>query len=139
VIPNDPVKSRGGTRSESSNRFVRGLGADANVMFCAFFHSRRRIPGVASVIKMASSGREGVSTSSDPKLRMEHAQRLASPARLEAAKKAVSSSYATGADAYPARWSFDQDRMLALIQESLRRHRARVRADPAGRPYGMGS
>ena len=94
---NDPVKSRGGTSSESSQpiRFAGSvLGAKRHV--CAFFHSpdeeyRVLLPFIKEGFERGEKAFHIV----DPKLRADHALRLASAGiNVEAAEK--SSSYATG-------------------------------------------
>jgi hypothetical protein len=93
---NDPVKSRGGTSSESSQpiRFA-GSVLDAKRHVCAFFHSpdeeyRVLLPFIKEGFERGEKAFHIV----DPKLRTEHAQRLAS-AGIDV-EAAVSSSYATG-------------------------------------------
>ncbi len=87
---NDPVKSRGGTSSESSQpiRFA-GSVLDAKRHVCAFFHSpdeeyRVLLPFIKEGFERGEKAFHIV----DPKVRTEHAQRLASAGiDVEAAEK----------------------------------------------------
>src|SRR6266478_3724861 len=87
---NDPVKSRGGTSSESSQpiRFA-GSVLDAKRHVCAFFHSpdeeyRVLLPFIKEGFERGEKAFHIV----DPKLRAEHALRLASAGiDVEAAEK----------------------------------------------------
>jgi len=91
---------------------------DAKRHVCAFFHSPDEETGVASVHqRWLRAGREGVHIV-DPKLRMEHAQRLASPASMWRRRKKASVELRNWLTPI-CRCHFDQDRMLALIQEVL--------------------
>ena len=119
---NDPVKSRGGTSSESSQpiRFA-GSVLDAKRHVCAFFHSpdeeyRVLLPFIKDGFERGEKAFHIV----DPKLRTEHAQRLASAGiDVEAAEKSGQFELRNWADAYLRDGHFDQNRMLALIQEVL--------------------
>jgi hypothetical protein len=119
---NDRVKARGGTSSESSQPIrLAGsvLGAQRHV--CAFFHSpdeeyRVLLPFIKEGFERGEKAFHIV----DPKLRAEHALRLASAAiDVEAAEKSGQFELRNWADAYLRDGHFDQDRMLALIQEVL--------------------
>ena len=119
---NDPVRSRAGTSSESSQpiRFA-GSVLDAKRHVCAFFHSpdeeyRVLLPFIKEGFERGEKAFHIV----DPKLRTEHAQRLASAGiDVEAAEKSGQFELRNWADAYLRDGHFDQDRMLALIQEVL--------------------
>jgi hypothetical protein len=119
---NDPVKSRRGTSSESSQpiRFA-GSVLDAKRHVCAFFHSpNEEYRVLLPFIKEGFERGEKAFHIVDPKLRMEHAQRLASAGiDVEAAEKSGQFELRNWADAYLRDGHFDQDRMLALIQEVL--------------------
>jgi hypothetical protein len=119
---NDRVKSRGGTSSESSQaiRFAGSvLGAKRHV--CAFFHSpdeeyRVLLPFIKEGFERGEKAFHIV----DPKLRADHALRLASAGiDVEAAEKSGQFELRNWADAYLRDGHFDQDRMLALIQAVL--------------------
>jgi hypothetical protein len=116
------VKPREGTTSESSQpiRFAGSvLGAQRHV--CAFFHSpdeeyRVLLPFIKEGFERGEKAFHIV----DPKLRAEHALRLASAGiDVEAAQKTGQFELRNWADAYLRDGHFDQDRMLALIQEVL--------------------
>src|SRR5258708_34227912 len=119
---NDPVKSRGGTSSESSQpiRFA-GSVLDAKRHVCAFFHSPdEEYRGLLPFIKEGFERGEKAFHIVDPKLRMEHVQRLASAGiDVEAAEKSGQFELRNWADAYLRDGHFVQDRTLALIQEVL--------------------
>jgi hypothetical protein len=119
---NDGVKSRGGTSSEGSQPIrIAGsvLGAQRHV--CAFFHSpdeeyRVLLPFIKEGFERGEKAFHIV----DPNLRAEHALRLASAGiDVEAAEKRGQFELRNWADAYLRDGHFDQDRMLALIQEVL--------------------
>ena len=116
---NDRVKSRGGTSSEGSQPIrIAGsvLGAQRHV--CAFFHSpdeeyRVLLPFIKEGFERGEKAFHIV----DPNLRAEHALRLAS-AGIDV-EKSGQFELRNWADAYLRDGHFDQDRMLALIQEVL--------------------
>ncbi len=121
-LTNNRVKSRGGTSSESRQpiRFAGSvLGSQRHV--CAFFHSpdeeyRVLLPFIKEGFERGEKAFHIV----DPKLRANHALRLASAdIDVEAAEKSGQFELRNWADAYLRDGHFDQDRMLALIQEVL--------------------
>jgi hypothetical protein len=95
------------------------LGAKRHV--CAFFHNREEEYRVLlPFIKEGFERGEKAFHIVDPKLRVEHALRLASAGiDVEAAEKSGQFELRNWADAYLRDGHFDQDRMLALIQEVL--------------------
>ena len=119
---NDPAKSRGGTSSESSQpiRFAGSM-LHAKRHVCAFFHSpdeeyRVLLPFIKEGFERGEKAFHIV----DPKLRAEHRLRLASAGiDVETAEKSGQFVLRNWADAYLRDGHFDQDRMLALIQEVL--------------------
>jgi hypothetical protein len=119
---NDPAKVRGRTSRESSQPIrLAGsvLGAQRHV--CAFFRSpdegyRVLLPFIKEGFERGEKAFHIV----DPKLRAAHALRLASAGiDVEAAEKSGQFELRNWADAYLRDGHFDQDRMLALIQEVL--------------------
>ena len=118
----DRVKSRRGTPREASQpiRFA-GSVLDAQRHVCAFFHNpdeeyRVLLPFIKDGFERGEKAFHIV----DPKLRVEHVRRLASAAiDVEAAEKSGQFELRNWADAYLRDGHFDQDRMLALIQEVL--------------------
>jgi hypothetical protein len=119
---NERVQSLGRTLNESRQpiRFAGSvLGAKRHV--CAFFHN----PGeeyrvLLPFIKEGFERGEKAFHIVDPKLRVEHAQRLASAGiDVDAAEKSGQFELCNWADAYLRDGHFDQDRMLALIEEVL--------------------
>src|SRR5438552_4054967 len=119
---NDPVKSRGGPSSESSQpiRFA-GSVLDAKRHVCAFFHSpdeeyRVLLPFIKEGFERGEKAFHIV----DPKLREEHVERLAS-AGIDVAAVEQSGQFElrNWADAYLRDGHFDQNRMLGLIEEVL--------------------
>src|SRR3989442_2202899 len=122
VPTHNRVKSSGGTPSEASQpiRFAGSvLGSQRHV--CAFFHGpdeeyRLLLPFVKEGFERGEKAFHIV----DPNLRAEHARRLASAGiDVEAAEKSGQFELRNWADAYLRDGHFDQDRMLALIQEVL--------------------
>src|SRR5260221_7274626 len=119
---NDPVKSRGGTSSESSQpiRFA-GSVLDAQRHVCAFFHSpdeeyRVLLPFIKEGFERGEKAFHIV----DPRLRAEHLERLASVSiDVVAAEQSGQFELCNWADAYLRDGHFDQNRMLALIEEVL--------------------
>ena len=119
---NDNTKFHAGTSSESKQpiRFAGSvLGAQRHV--CAFFHShdeeyRVLLPFIKEGFECGDKAFHIV----DPKLREEHRQRLAS-AGIDVAAVEQSGQFElrNWADAYLRDGHFDQNRMLALIQEVL--------------------
>jgi hypothetical protein len=118
----DRVKSRGGTPGEASQpiRFA-GSVLDAQRHVCAFFHNpdeeyRVLLPFIKDGFERGEKAFHIV----DPKLRAEHRQRLAS-AGIDVATGETSGQFelCNWADAYLRDGHFDQDRMLALIEEVL--------------------
>jgi hypothetical protein len=119
---NDRTQSRGRASSESNQpiRFAGSvLGAQRHV--CAFFHRpdeeyRVLLPFIKEGFERGEKAFHIV----DPKLRAEHGLRLASAGiDVEAAEKSGQFELRNWADAYLRDGHFDQDRMLALIQEVL--------------------
>jgi hypothetical protein len=119
---NDRVKSREGASGESSRpiRFAGSvLGAKRHV--CAFFHNpdeeyRVLLPFIKDGFERGEKAFHIV----DPRLRGDHALRLASAGiDVDAAEKSGQFELCNWADAYLRDGHFDQDRMLALIEEVL--------------------
>jgi hypothetical protein len=119
---NDNTKVRGGASSESSPpiRFAGSvLGAQRHV--CAFFHSpdeeyRVLLPFIKEGFECGQKAFHIV----DPKLRERHLQRLASAGiDVDTGVQSGQFELRNWADAYLRDGHFDQDRMLALIQEVL--------------------
>jgi MEDS: MEthanogen/methylotroph, DcmR Sensory domain len=108
---NDNTKFRGGASSESNQpiRFAGSvLGAQRHV--CAFFHSPD---------EGFECGQKAFHIV-DPKLRERHLQRLASAGiDVDTGVQSGQFELRNWADAYLRDGHFDQDRMLALIQEVL--------------------
>jgi DcmR-like sensory protein len=118
----DDVKSRRGASNETSQpiRFAGSmLGAQRHV--CAFFHDadeeyRLLLPFIKEGFERGEKAFHIV----DPKLRAAHRLRLASAGiDVEGAEKSGQFELRNWADAYLRDGHFDQDRMLALIQEVL--------------------
>jgi DcmR-like sensory protein len=119
---NDNTKVRGGASSESNQpiRFAGSvLGAQRHV--CAFFHSpdeeyRVLLPFIKEGFECGEKAFHIV----DPKLRGEHLRRLAlAGIDVAAAEQSGQFELRNWADAYLRDGHFDQNRMLALIQEVL--------------------
>jgi len=113
---------RGGAPSESSQpiRFAGSvLGAQRHV--CAFFHSPdEEYRVLLPFIKEGFESGEKAFHIVDPKLREHHLQRLASAGiDVAAAQQSGQFELRNWADAYLRDGHFDQNRMLALIQEVL--------------------
>jgi len=113
---------RGGTSSASSQPIrLAGsvLGAQRHV--CAFFHSPNEGYNVLlPFIKEGFDRGEKAFHIVDPKLRDDHALRLASIGiDVEAAEQRDQFKLVNWADAYLRDGHFDQDQMLSLIQEIL--------------------
>jgi len=116
------VKSSGKTRSEASEpiRFA-GSVLDAQRHVCAFFHSadeeyRVLLPFIKDGFERGEKAFHIV----DPQLRAEHRLRLASAGiDVEKAESTGQFELRNWADAYLRDGHFDQDRMLALIEEVL--------------------
>ncbi len=118
----DRMNSSAGAWSETSQpiRFAGSLlGAQRHV--CAFFHSpdeeyRVLLPFIKDGFERGEKAFHIV----DPKLRAEHRLRLASAGiDVETAETSGQFELRNWADAYLRDDHFDQDRMLALIQEVL--------------------
>ena len=119
---NDRTKPRGRALSESEQpiRFAGSmLGAQRHV--CAFFHSPDEEYRVLLPFIKEGFGRgEKAFHIVDPKLRTEHVQRLVSAGiEVEAAETSGQLELRNWADAYLRDGHFNQDRMLALIEEVL--------------------
>jgi hypothetical protein len=119
---NDHAKARGGTSSDRSQPIrLAGSVLGARRHVCAFFHNpdeeyRVLLPFIKEGFERGEKAFHIV----DPKLRAEHARRLALAAiDVEAAEKSGQFELRNWADAYLRDGHFDQDRMLALIQEVL--------------------
>jgi MEDS: MEthanogen/methylotroph, DcmR Sensory domain len=113
---------RGGALSESEQpiRFAGSvLGAQRHV--CAFFHSSdEEYRVLLPFIKEGFERGEKAFHIVDPRLREEHLRRLESVGiDVEAAEKNGQFELRHWADAYLRDGHFDQDRMLALIEEVL--------------------
>ena len=118
----DKAQFRGGAPSESSQpiRFAGSvLGAQRHV--CAFFHSPdEEYRVLLPFIKEGFESGEKAFHIVDPKLRDRHLQRLASAGiDVAAAQQSGQFELRNWADAYLRDGHFDQNRMLALIQEVL--------------------
>jgi len=118
----DRVKSGGGVPNEASQpiRFAGSvLGAQRHI--CAFFHTAdEEYRVLLPFIKEGFERGEKAFHIIDPKLRVAHTQRLASAGiDVEAAEKNGQFELRNWADAYLRDGHFDQDRMLALIEEVL--------------------
>ena len=118
----DNAKFRGRAPSESSQpiRFAGSvLGAQRHI--CAFFHSPdEEYRALLPFIKEGFERGEKAFHIVDPKLRVGHTLRLTSAGiDVEAAEKSGQFELLNWADAYLRDGHFDQDRMLALIQEVL--------------------
>ncbi len=118
----DRAKTREATSSESGQPIrLAGsqLGAQRHV--CAFFHSpdeeyRVLLPFIKEGFERGEKAFHIV----DPELRAEHIRRLVvAGIDVEAAEKSGQFELRNWADAYLRDGHFDQDRMLALIQEVL--------------------
>src|ERR1700716_294624 len=116
------MKSSRGTPSEASQpiRFA-GSVLDAQRHVCAFFHNpdeeyRVLLPFIKDGFERGEKAFHIV----DPKLRSEHRLRLASAGiNVETAETSGQFELRNWADAYLRDGHFDQDRMLALIEEVL--------------------
>ena len=113
---------RGGASSESEQpiRFAgSALGAQRHV--CAFFHSAdEEYRVLLPFIKEGFERGEKAFHIVDPELREEHLERLRSAGiDVAAAEQSGRFELRNWADAYLRDGHFDQDRMLALIQEVL--------------------
>ena len=119
---NDQAKFRGGVSPES-NRPIRFAGSvlGAKRHICAFFHSpdeeyRVLLPFIKDGFARGEKGFHIV----DPKLREAHRRRLESAdIDVATAEKNGQFELRNWADAYLRDGHFDQNRMLALIQEVL--------------------
>jgi hypothetical protein len=116
------VKSSGGVSSESSPpiRFA-GSVLHARRHVCAFFHSHDEEYGtLLPFIKEGLERGEKAFHIVDPERRAEHRLRLASAGiDVDTAQKNGQFELLNWADAYLREGHFDQDRMLALIQQVL--------------------
>ena len=116
------VKSSGRVSSETSEpiRFA-GSVLDARRHVCAFFNSADEEYGaLLPFIKEGFERGEKAFHIVDPRLRAEHRARLASAGiDVETAEKSGQFELLNWADAYLRDGHFDQDRMLALIEEVL--------------------
>jgi MEDS: MEthanogen/methylotroph, DcmR Sensory domain len=120
--PDDRTQSGGGTASEASQpiRFA-GSVLDAQRHVCAFFHTAEEEYRVLlPFIKDGFVRGEKAFHIVDPKLRADHRQRLASAGiDVDNAETTGQFELRNWADAYLRDGHFDQDRMLALIEEVL--------------------
>jgi hypothetical protein len=118
----DRVKSSGGTPNDASQpiRFA-GSVLSAQRHVCAFFHSADEEYGaLLPFIKEGFERGEKAFHIVDPNLRSDHRARLASAGiDVEAAEQSGQFELVNWADAYLRDGHFDQDRMLALIEEVL--------------------
>lgn len=116
------AKFRGGALSESQQPIrLAGSALGAQRHVCAFFHSpdeeyRVLLPFIKEGFERGEKAFHIV----DPRLREEHLRRLES-AGIDVAKVEKSGQFElrNWADAYLREGHFDQDKMLALIQEVL--------------------
>ena len=118
----DGMKSSGGVPSETSQpiRFAGSvLGAQRHI--CAFFHSPdEEYQVLLPFIKEGFERGEKAFHIVDPERRARHRMRLASAGiDVDAAEKSGQFELRNWADAYLRDGHFDQDRMLALIEEVL--------------------
>jgi len=118
----DRVKSSRGTPNEASQPIpFAGSVLDAQRHVCAFFHNpEEEYRVLLPFIKDGFDRGEKAFHIVDPTLREEHGLRLAS-AGIDVRKAETSGQFElrNWADAYLRDGHFDQDRMLALIQEVL--------------------
>jgi hypothetical protein len=118
----DRVKSVGGVSSETGQpiRFA-GSVLHAQRHVCAFFHSDDEEYGtLLPFIKEGFERGEKAFHIVDPRLRATHRLRLESAGiDVETAEKSGQFELCNWADAYLRDGRFDQDRMLALIEEVL--------------------
>jgi hypothetical protein len=118
----DRVNFTGGAPSEASKpiRFA-GSVLDAQRHVCAFFHNpNEEYRVLLPFIKDGFERGEKAFHIVDPKLRSEHRLRLASAGiDVDTAETRGQFELRNWADAYLRDGHFDQDRMLALIQEVL--------------------
>jgi hypothetical protein len=119
---NDRIKSDAGASTDAS-RPIRFAGSvlDAQRHVCAFFHSHdEQYSTLLPFIKEGFERGEKAFHIVDPKMRAEHRVRLASAGiQVETAEKSGQFELRNWADAYLRDGHFDQDRMLALIEEVL--------------------
>jgi hypothetical protein len=118
---NDRAKTRGEDSRESEPIRLAGSVLGTRRHVCAFFHSADEVYKILlPFIKEGFERGEKAFHIVDPKLRAEHALRLASAGiDVEGAKKSGQFELLNWADAYLRDGHFDQDRMLALIEEVL--------------------
>jgi len=120
--PNYRMQSSGGTPSDAIEpiRFAGSM-LDAQRHVCAFFHTpdeeyRVLLPFIKDGFERGEKAFHIV----DPKLRAEHRQRLASGGiDVDTAEASGQFELRNWADAYLRDGHFDQNRMLALIQDVL--------------------
>jgi hypothetical protein len=117
----DRVKSGGALIEASEPIRFAGSVLDAQRHVCAFFHTAHEEYRVLlPFIKDGFDRGEKAFHIVDPSLRAEHRQRLASGGiDVDTAEKSGQFELRNWADAYLRDGHFDQDRMLALIQEVL--------------------
>jgi tetratricopeptide (TPR) repeat protein len=118
----DRVKSSGGMPSDASQPIqFAGSVLDAQRHVCAFFHNPdEEYRVLLPFIKDGFARGEKAFHIVDPKLRSEHRLRLASAGiDVETAETSGQFELRNWADAYLRDGHFDQDRMLALIEEVL--------------------
>src|SRR5438876_11637438 len=122
----DPANDRVKSQSSQTIPFAGSL-LDERRHVCAFFHSpdeeyRVLLPFIKDGFERGEKAFHIV----DPRLRAEHLRRLASAGiDVAAAEQSGQFELRNWADAYLRDGHFDQDRMLALIQEVLERGRQR--------------
>src|ERR1700687_5735535 len=119
---NDRANSRGGTSSESSQPIrLAGSALGARRHVCAFFHSpdeeyRVMLPFIKEGFERGERAFHIV----DPTLRADHLRRLESAGiDVATAQKSGQFELRIWSETYLQDGHFDQDRMLALIQEVL--------------------
>lgn len=116
-------ESRGGAARSESGQSIRFAGSELSAKrhICGFFNSadeeyRLLLPFIKEGFKRGEKAFHVV----DPALREEHERRLRSAGiDVDAAKQSGQLELRNWADAYLREGHFDQDRMLALIQEVL--------------------
>jgi len=130
---------RGGTSSQSSQpiRFA-GSVLDAKRHVWRFFHSPTKNTGCCSVHQEGFERARRHSTSSIPSLYGARPATRVGRIDVEAAEKSGQFELRNWADAYLRDGHFDQDRMLALIQEVLDGGIEQGFALTRLAPYGMG-
>src|SRR5438128_5681707 len=122
----DPINDSGRTGAQLSDKSDKPMRLANTTLgkyrhICAFFHNpEEEYRVLLPFIKEGFERGEKAFHIVDPQLRVEHALRLASAGiDVEAAEKSGQFELRNWADAYLRDGHFDQDRILALIQEVL--------------------